>query len=44
VAQREGHKVALQAVIAAHRAVLRHDEQLLVVGPAQALDRALVPL
>jgi hypothetical protein len=44
VAQREGHKVALQAVIAAHRAVLRHDEQLLVVGPAQALDRALIPL
>lgn len=43
VAQREGDKVALEAVIAARRAVGRDDEQLLVVGPAQALDGALVP-
>jgi hypothetical protein len=44
MAQRKGRKVALQVVVAAHRAVVGDDQQLLVLGPAEALDRALVPL
>lgn len=44
MAQREGREVALQVVVAAHRAVFGDDEQLLVFGPAEALDGALVPL
>jgi hypothetical protein len=44
MAQRERRKVALQVVVAAHRAVVGDYQQLLVLRPAEALDRALVPL
>ena len=44
VAKRKGYKIALEIVIAAHRAVGSHNKQLLVFGPAQAFDCALVPL
>ena len=44
MAQRKRLEVALQVVVAAHRAVLGDDQQLLVLRPAEALDAALVPL
>lgn len=44
VAKREGYEIALEAVVASHGAVCCHDEQLLILGPAQAPDRSLVPL
>lgn len=42
-AERELREVALQVVVAAHGAVVAHHQQPLVLGPPQALDRALVP-
>jgi hypothetical protein len=44
MAQREGRKVALQVVVAAHRAVVGDNQQLLILRPAKALDGAFVPL
>ena len=44
VAEREGHKVALEVIIAPHRALFGYDEQLLVLRPAERFDCAFVPL
>ena len=44
VTKRKGYEVALEIIIAAHCAIFRDHEQLLVVGPAQSLDRAFIPI
>jgi hypothetical protein len=44
MSNRKGHKVSLEAVIHPHSPVLSDSEQLFLVRPAKAFDRALIPL
>ena len=44
MAQGEGHKVALQVIVAAYGAVCSDYDELFIFRPSQPFDRAFIPL